>query len=89
MNDDDEDDEKFRMMPLGDMGIIGIAFVFLGAFLWMLFNPTFVTAMVSAMEKTSASSQPPSQSQSNPGEVPVDLTPLPVGVPAAKPKPKN
>jgi hypothetical protein len=38
--DDDQDDEKFHMMPLGDIGLLGIALVFLVAFLWLMFGPS-------------------------------------------------
>ena len=38
--DDDQDDEKFQMMPLGDIGLLGIALVFLVAFLWLMFGPS-------------------------------------------------
>ncbi|MGA7676352.1 MAG: hypothetical protein WCA78_15060 [Rhizomicrobium sp.] len=37
---DDQDDEKFRMMPLGDIGTLAIALVFLVAFLWLMFGPS-------------------------------------------------
>ena len=40
MNDDDEDDKKLGMMPLGDMGTLGVALVFLVAFLWLMFGPS-------------------------------------------------
>ena len=38
--DDDQDDEKFHMMPLGDIGLLCIALVFLVAFLWLMFGPS-------------------------------------------------
>jgi hypothetical protein len=35
---DDQDDEKFRLMPLGDIGTLIIALMFLGGFLWLMFG---------------------------------------------------
>ena len=35
---DDQDDEKFRMMPLGDIGTLVIALMFLAGFLWLMFG---------------------------------------------------
>ena len=35
---DDQDDKKFRMMPLGDIGTLAVALVFLVAFLWLMFG---------------------------------------------------
>ena len=37
---DDQDDKKFRMMPLGDIGTLAVALVFLVAFLWLMFGPS-------------------------------------------------
>ena len=39
MNDDQED-EKPRMMPMGDMMTLAVALVFLAGFLWLMFGPS-------------------------------------------------
>jgi multidrug efflux pump subunit AcrA (membrane-fusion protein) len=37
---DDQDDEKFRLMPIGDMMTLAVALVFLAGFLWLIFGPS-------------------------------------------------
>ena len=39
MNDDQED-EKPRLMPIGDMMTLAVALVFLAGFLWLMFGPS-------------------------------------------------
>ena len=36
---DDQDDEKFKMMPWGDIGLFVAGFIFLALSLWMAFGP--------------------------------------------------
>jgi hypothetical protein len=35
---DDQDDKKFQMMPMGDIGTLVIALMFLAGFLWLMFG---------------------------------------------------
>ncbi len=37
---DDQDDEKFRLMPLGDIAIFAVGVVCLAAVLWLTFGPS-------------------------------------------------
>ena len=37
---DDQDDEKFRLMPAGDMVTLAVALAFLAGFLWLMFGPS-------------------------------------------------
>ena len=37
---DDQDDEKFRLMPLNDMVTLAVALAFLAGFLWLMFGPS-------------------------------------------------
>jgi len=61
---DDQDDKKFRMMPLGDIGVIGIALVFFVAFLWMMFAPSPFAGMFPPEKNGAASSVPQAASSS-------------------------
>jgi len=54
--DDDEDDKKFRMMPLGDIGTLVIALIFLIGFLWLMFGPSPFTALIQAAKPAGAQS---------------------------------
>ena len=54
MDPEDNDDLKQPMMPLGDLGTIAIAAIFLLGFLYLMFGPNPFEAMVK-----SAKSQPP------------------------------
>jgi len=38
--DEDQDDKKFRMMPLGDIGTLVISLIFFIGFLWLMFGPS-------------------------------------------------
>ena len=38
--DDDQDDEKFHMMPLGDITTLLVCLAFLAGFLWLMFGPS-------------------------------------------------
>jgi hypothetical protein len=40
MNDDQDDEKKFQMMPMGDIGTLVIALIFLAGFLWLMFGPS-------------------------------------------------
>jgi hypothetical protein len=40
MNQDDDDDLKQPPIPLGDLGIILVAAMFLIGFLWLMFGPS-------------------------------------------------
>jgi len=55
---DDQDDKKLRMMPLGDIGVIGIALVFFVAFLWMMFAPSPFAGLFPPEKKDAAASTP-------------------------------
>lgn len=48
MMDEDEDDNKFRLMPLGDIGTLAIALIFLFGFLWLMFGPSPFTGLIKA-----------------------------------------
>ena len=37
---DDQDDEKFRLMPMGDIATLLVALAFLAGFLWLMFGPS-------------------------------------------------
>jgi hypothetical protein len=51
---DDQDDEKFRLMPLGDIGTLIIALMFLGGFLWLMFG----TSPFAGLYETAKSAPP-------------------------------
>ena len=40
MNDDQDGEKKFQMMPMGDIGTLVIALIFLAGFLWLMFGPS-------------------------------------------------
>jgi hypothetical protein len=37
---DDQDNEKFRLMPMGDIATLLVALAFLAGFLWLMFGPS-------------------------------------------------
>ena len=37
---DDQDDKKFQLMPVGDMMTLAVALAFLAGFLWLMFGPS-------------------------------------------------
>ena len=54
---DDQDDKKFRMMPLGDIGTLAVALVFLVAFLWLMFGPSPFTGLFQSAKQAPAQPQ--------------------------------
>lgn len=68
--DDDGDDKKFRMMPLGDIGTLVIALLFFVLFLILMFYPSFFGQFL----MPAPGSQ---QTQQQSGEVSVTLPPKP------------
>ncbi|MGC9955031.1 MAG: hypothetical protein ABSD21_12245 [Rhizomicrobium sp.] len=60
---DDQDNEKFRLMPLGDIGTLAVALVFLAGFLWLMFGPSPFAGLY----------QKPKQAAAQPQEVTVTI----------------
>ena len=54
---DDQDDKKFRMMPLGDIGTLAVALVFLVAFLWLMFGPSPFAGLYQSAKQAPAQPQ--------------------------------
>jgi uncharacterized membrane protein (DUF485 family) len=49
---EDEEKRRFRMMPLGDIGTLTIALLFLVLFLLLLFFPSFFTQFLNSPSVT-------------------------------------
>ena len=52
--DEDEDLEKFRLMPLGDIGTLVIALIFFIGFLWLMFGPSPFAGLYKALKPAPA-----------------------------------
>ena len=59
----DQDDEKFRLMPLGDIWTLVLALMFFVGFLWLMFGPSPFAELY----------QKPKQAPAQPQEVTVTI----------------